>query len=224
MAWYWIKMGPKCPSDWAMPVDPFKTIKEYGPGRGTLVHCSAIANPWDNLKIQSATESTWSAATLLGPYRNYLIISFALCQSGCVCLFDSTKRYSERADKKLDQWNRILSLQDLIAEVRKPPMEQLTDATKATRAIHGLYRRTQLSNWYDLRLARKRILERGEYECGISRLLTRHFMVFAEPVAVWCLLLRHSIRIGYFPNLTELVDSTRLSQFTWLIGKNCDAA
>ncbi len=147
------KNGNKMSKRLGNAVDPFKTLKEYGPD-AVRWYMLSNANPWDNLKfnLDGVTEVQRRFFGTLQNTYNF----FALYANLDAFVYDKSKAVpvSERAE--LDQWI-ISKLQSLIAEVEEA-MDNY-DATKATRAIMS-FTIDQLSNWY-VRLARKRFW-RGE--------------------------------------------------------------
>ncbi|TVP50000.1 MAG: isoleucine--tRNA ligase [Mongoliibacter sp.] len=180
------KNGNKMSKRLGNAVDPFKTLKEYGPD-ALRWYMLSNANPWDNLKFNLegvADVQRRFFGTLQNTYN-----FFALYANLDDFAYDKSKSIpvSERAE--LDQWI-ISKLQSLIAEV-EGAMDNY-DATKATRAIMN-FTVDQLSNWY-VRLARKRFW-RGEmntdkqaayetlYECLYS--LTQLMSSFAPFYADW---------------------------------------
>nr|WP_245405187.1 isoleucine--tRNA ligase [Algoriphagus sp. AGSA1] len=147
------KNGNKMSKRLGNAVDPFKTLKEYGPD-AVRWYMLSNANPWDNLKfnLDGVTEVQRRFFGTLQNTYNF----FALYANLDAFVYDKSKAVpvSERAE--LDQWI-VSKLQSLIAEVEEA-MDNY-DATKATRAIMS-FTIDQLSNWY-VRLARKRFW-RGE--------------------------------------------------------------
>ncbi len=182
-------------------IDPFKTLKEYGPD-ALRWYMLSNANPWDNLKfnLDGVTEVQRRFFGTLQNTYNF----FALYANLDAFVYDKSKSVpvSERAE--LDQWI-ISKLQSLIAEVEEA-MDNY-DATKATRAIMN-FTVDQLSNWY-VRLARKRFW-RGDmnvdkqaayetlYECLLS--LSQLMSSFAPFYADWM-----------YKNLTEAGESGKES-------------
>ncbi len=165
------KNGNKMSKRLGNAVDPFKTLKEYGPD-ALRWYMLSNANPWDNLKFNLdgvAEVQRRFFGTLQNTYN-----FFALYANLDAFTYDKSQsiKVSQRAE--LDQWI-ISKLQSLISEVESS-MDSY-DATKATRAIMN-FTVDQLSNWY-VRLARKRFW-RGEmnadkqaayetlYECLMS--------------------------------------------------------
>lgn len=147
------KNGNKMSKRLGNAVDPFKTLKEYGPDalRWYLI---SNANPWDNLKFNLdgvAEVQRRFFGTLQNTYN-----FFALYANLDAFVYDKTKAVPVTERAELDQWI-ISKLQSLIQEV-EDAMDNY-DSTKATRAIMN-FTVDQLSNWY-VRLARKRFW-RGE--------------------------------------------------------------
>jgi isoleucyl-tRNA synthetase len=180
------KNGNKMSKRLGNAVDPFKTLKAYGPD-ALRWYLLSNANPWDNLKFNLegvAEVQRRFFGTLQNTYNFFALYAnldyFAYDKSNAVPV-------NERAE--LDQWI-ISKLQSLIAEVEEA-MDNY-DATKATRAIMN-FTVDQLSNWY-VRLARKRFW-RGEmnrdkqaayetlYECLMS--LGQLMSSFAPFYADW---------------------------------------
>jgi isoleucyl-tRNA synthetase len=192
------KNGNKMSKRLGNAVDPFKTIKEYGPD-AVRWYMLSNANPWDNLKfnLDGVTEVQRRFFGTLQNTYNF----FALYANLDAFVYDSGKAVPVKERTELDQWI-ISKLQTLIAEV-EAAMDNY-DATKATRAIMD-FTVDQLSNWY-VRLARKRFW-RGDtnadkqaayetlYECLLS--LTQLMSSFAPFYSDWL-----------FQNLTETGDST----------------
>ncbi|WP_075349969.1 isoleucine--tRNA ligase [Algoriphagus marinus] len=192
------KNGNKMSKRLGNAVDPFKTIKEYGPD-AVRWYMLSNANPWDNLKfnLDGVTEVQRRFFGTLQNTYNF----FALYANLDAFVYDSAKAVPVKERAELDQWI-ISKLQTLITEV-EAAMDNY-DATKATRAIMD-FTVDQLSNWY-VRLARKRFW-RGEmnadkqaayetlYECLLS--LSQLMSSFAPFYSDWL-----------FQNLTEAGDST----------------
>ena len=187
------KNGNKMSKRLGNAVDPFKTLKEYGPD-ALRWYLLSNANPWDNLKFNLdgvAEVQRRFFGTLQNTYN-----FFALYANIDHFVYDPAKKVPVNERAELDQWI-ISKLQTLIAEV-EAAMDNY-DATKATRAVMN-FTVDQLSNWY-VRLARKRFW-RGEinkdkqaayetlYECLSS--LTQLMSSFAPFYADWL-----------FQNLTE---------------------
>ncbi|MDR7131583.1 isoleucyl-tRNA synthetase [Algoriphagus sp. 4150] len=147
------KNGNKMSKRLGNAVDPFKTLKEYGPD-AVRWYMLSNANPWDNLKfnLDGVTEVQRRFFGTLQNTYNF----FALYANLDAFVYDKAKMVPVGERAELDQWI-VSKLQSLIAEVEEA-MDNY-DATKATRAIMG-FTVDQLSNWY-VRLARKRFW-RGE--------------------------------------------------------------
>jgi isoleucyl-tRNA synthetase len=142
------KNGNKMSKRLGNAVDPFKTLKEYGPD-ALRWYLLSNANPWDNLKfnLDGVTEVQRRFFGTLQNTYNF----FALYANLDAFIYRAEKAIPVQERPELDQW--ILSkLQSLILEV-EGAMDGY-DATKATRAIQN-FTVDQLSNWY-VRLARKR--------------------------------------------------------------------
>lgn len=147
------KNGNKMSKRLGNAVDPFKTLKEYGPD-AVRWYMLSNANPWDNLKfnLDGVTEVQRRFFGTLQNTYNF----FALYANLDAFVYDKSKAVPVGKRAELDQWI-VSKLQSLISEVEEA-MDNY-DATKATRAIMS-FTVDQLSNWY-VRLARKRFW-RGE--------------------------------------------------------------
>jgi isoleucyl-tRNA synthetase len=180
------KNGNKMSKRLGNAVDPFKTLKEYGPD-ALRWYLLSNANPWDNLKfnLDGVTEVQRRFFGTLQNTYNF----FALYANLDAFAYQAEKAIPVKERAELDQWI-ISKLQSLIAEVEEA-MDGY-DATKATRAIMN-FTVDQLSNWY-VRLARKRFW-RGDmqadkqaayetlYECLAT--LTQLMASFAPFYADW---------------------------------------
>lgn len=192
------KNGNKMSKRLGNAVDPFKTLKEYGPD-AVRWYLLSNANPWDNLKfnLDGVTEVQRRFFGTLQNTYNF----FALYANLDAFVYYKSKAIPVAQRPELDQWI-ISKLQSLISEVEEA-MDNY-DATKATRAIMN-FTVDQSSNWY-VRLARKRFW-RGDmnpdkqaayetlYECLLS--LSKLMSSFAPFYADWL-----------FQNLTESGQST----------------
>ncbi|MCH7415750.1 isoleucine--tRNA ligase [Belliella sp. R4-6] len=180
------KNGNKMSKRLGNAVDPFKTLKEYGPD-ALRWYMLSNANPWDNLKFSLdgvAEVQRRFFGTLQNTYN-----FFALYANLDEFVYDKSKSIPVAQRTELDQWI-ISKLQSLIGDVESS-MDNY-DATKATRAIMN-FTVDQLSNWY-VRLARKRFW-RGEmnadkqaayetlYECLMS--LSQLMSSFAPFYSDW---------------------------------------
>ncbi|MDI1323936.1 MAG: isoleucine--tRNA ligase [Algoriphagus sp.] len=180
------KSGNKMSKRLGNAVDPFKTLKEYGPD-ALRWYLLSNANPWDNLKFNLdgvAEVQRRFFGTLQNTYN-----FFALYANLDAFVYDKSKAIPVNERAELDQWI-ISKLQSLITEVEES-MDNY-DATKATRAIMN-FTVDHVSNWY-VRLARKRFW-RGEmnadkraayetlYECLLS--LSQLMSSFAPFYADW---------------------------------------
>ena len=180
------KNGNKMSKRLGNAVDPFKTLKEYGPD-ALRWYMLSNANPWDNLKFNVdgvAEVQRRFFGTLQNTYN-----FFALYANLDAFVYDKSKIVPVHERAELDQWI-ISKLQSLISEVEES-MDNY-DATKATRAIMN-FTVDHVSNWY-VRLARKRFW-RGDinadkqaayetlYECLLS--LSQLMSSFAPFYADW---------------------------------------
>ena len=142
------KDGQKMSKRLGNAVDPFATIKQFGPD-ATRWYLIANAPPWDNLKFDPAGVTEVQRrffGTLFNTYSFY-----ALYANLDAFGIDENNRVPHADLSELDRW--ILSkLQSLIAEVRGHLDNY--DPTKAARAIQDFVT-DQLSNWY-VRLSRRR--------------------------------------------------------------------
>jgi isoleucyl-tRNA synthetase len=180
------KNGNKMSKRLGNAVDPFKTLKEYGPD-ALRWYMLSNANPWDNLKfsLEGVAEVQRRFFGTLQNTYNF----FALYANLDHFVYDKNKSIPVAQRAELDQWI-ISKLQSLIAEVESS-MDNY-DATKATRTIMN-FTVDQLSNWY-VRLARKRFW-RGDlntdkqaayetlYECLMS--LSQLMSSFAPFYSDW---------------------------------------
>lgn len=180
------KNGNKMSKRLGNAIDPFKTLKEYGPD-ALRWYMLSNANPWDNLKfnLDGVVEVQRRFFGTLQNTYNF----FALYANLDAFVYDTNASIPVAKRAELDQWI-ISKLQSLIAEV-EGAMDNY-DATKATRAIMN-FTVDHLSNWY-VRLARKRFW-RGEmnedkqaayetlYECLLS--ITQLMSSFAPFYADW---------------------------------------
>ncbi|MBD8491134.1 isoleucine--tRNA ligase [Echinicola sp. CAU 1574] len=142
------KNGNKMSKRLGNAVDPFKTLKEYGPD-ALRWYMLSNANPWDNLKfnLEGVAEVQRRFFGTLQNTYNF----FALYANLDHFTYDASKMVAVSERPELDRWI-ISKLQSLITEVENS-MDNY-DATRATRAIMN-FTVDQLSNWY-VRLARKR--------------------------------------------------------------------
>jgi isoleucyl-tRNA synthetase len=142
------KDGQKMSKRLGNAVDPFATIKQFGPD-ATRWYLIANAPPWDNLKFDPAGVTEVQRrffGTLFNTYSFY-----ALYANLDAFEMDEKARMPHADLSELDRW--ILSkLQSLISEVRGHLDSY--DPTKAARAIQDFVT-DQLSNWY-VRLSRRR--------------------------------------------------------------------
>ena len=179
------KDGQKMSKRLGNAVDPFATIKQFGPD-ATRWYLIANAPPWDNLKFDPAgivEVQRRFFGTLFNTYSFYALYANL---DGFQPSAENGVPLAELSE--LDRW--ILSkLQSLINEVRF--QLDAYDPTKAARAIQDFVT-DQLSNWY-VRLSRRRFWKgelttdkRGAYETlhecltTVSQLMAPIAPFFAE--------------------------------------------
>ena len=140
------KAGQKMSKRLGNAVDPFKTLKKYGPD-ATRWYMISNAQPWDNLKfdllgIEEVTRKFFG--TLFNTYSFFSL--YANLDS-----FQFDKKNLSKETKEIDLW--ILSrLNSLIKSVEDSYNDY--EPTKAARLIQAFVI-DELSNWY-VRLCRKR--------------------------------------------------------------------
>tara|TARA_B110000285_G_scaffold53196_1_gene60537 strand:- start:9898 stop:13251 length:3354 start_codon:yes stop_codon:yes gene_type:complete len=140
------KAGQKMSKRLGNAVDPFKTLKKYGPD-ATRWYMISNAQPWDNLKfdllgIEEVTRKFFG--TLFNIYSFFAL--YANLDS-----FQFDKKNLSKETKEIDLW--ILSrLNSLIKSVEDSYNDY--EPTKAARLIQAFVI-DELSNWY-VRLCRKR--------------------------------------------------------------------
>ena len=140
------KAGQKMSKRLGNAVDPFKTLKKYGPD-ATRWYMISNAQPWDNLKfdllgIEEVTRKFFG--TLFNTYSFFAL--YANLDS-----FQFDKKNLSKETKEIDLW--ILSrLNSLIKSVEDSYNDY--EPTKAARLIQAFVI-DELSNWY-VRLCRKR--------------------------------------------------------------------
>ena len=147
------KNGQKMSKRLGNAVDPFETLKEYGPD-ATRWYMISNANPWDNLKfdIEGVAEVRRKFFGTL--YNTYSFFSLYANIDGFT-YSEAEVPLAERPE--IDRW--ILSeLHTLIQVVDEAYAEY--EPTKAARAISDFVQEN-LSNWY-VRLCRRRFWK-GEY-------------------------------------------------------------
>ncbi|SCY56943.1 isoleucine--tRNA ligase [Flavobacterium caeni] len=147
------KNGQKMSKRLGNAVDPFETLKEYGPD-ATRWYMIANANPWDNLKfdIEGVAEvrrkffgTLYNTYSFFALYANIDGFKYA----------EAEIPVSERPE--IDQWI-ISELNTLVASVDEYYADY--EPTKAARAISDFVQEN-LSNWY-VRLCRRRFWK-GDY-------------------------------------------------------------
>jgi isoleucyl-tRNA synthetase len=141
------KEGKKMSKRLGNAIDPFETLKKYGPD-ATRWYMISNANPWDNLKfdIEGVEEVRRKFFGTL--YNTY---SFFALYANIDQFNGKEEAVALEQRTELDRW--ILSeLNTLIAQVGAAYDDY--DATKATRLI-SYFVQENLSNWY-VRLSRRR--------------------------------------------------------------------
>ncbi len=147
------KIGQKMSKRLGNAVDPFETLKEYGPD-ATRWYMIANANPWDNLKfdIEGVAEVRRKFFGTL--YNTYSFFALYANIDGFT-YSEAEIPVAERPE--IDRW--ILSeLHTLIQEVDDAYADY--EPTRAARAISDFVQEN-LSNWY-VRLCRRRFWK-GDY-------------------------------------------------------------
>lgn len=142
------KNGNKMSKRLGNAVDPFKTLKKFGPD-ALRWYMLSNANPWDNLKFnkEGVVEVQRRFFGTLQNTYNF----FALYANLDAFAYDAANVIPVDERPELDRW--ILSkMQSLIKETETA--YENYDITPASRAIMN-FTVDQLSNWY-VRLARKR--------------------------------------------------------------------
>ena len=148
------KEGKKMSKRLGNAVDPFETLKNYGPD-ATRWYLINNANPWDNLKFDDAGIEEVKRKFFGTLYNTYAF--FALYANIDGFIYEEADITLEERPE-LDQW--ILSeLHTLIQKVDNAYADY--DATKASRAI-SYFVQENLSNWY-VRLSRRRFWK-GDYQ------------------------------------------------------------
>ena len=146
-------METKCLSDWGNAINPFETLKKYGPD-ATRWYMIANANPWDNLKfnLQGVEEVQRKFFGTLQNTYNF----FALYANLDGFTFEGESIPLEKRTES-DRW--ILSKLNSL----KKAVDAAYDDYEPTRAARLIQEFVQddVSNWY-VRLNRKRFWK-GEY-------------------------------------------------------------
>ena len=148
------KNGQKMSKRLGNAVDPFETLKKYGPD-ATRWYMISNANPWDNLKFDLEGIEEVRRKFFGTLYNTYSFFSLYANIDGFTFAEDEIP-ISERPE--IDQW--ILSeLHSLIENTT-----QFYDAYEPTRACRAIshFVTEDLSNWY-VRLCRRRFWK-GSYE------------------------------------------------------------
>lgn len=147
------KNGQKMSKRLGNSVDPFETLKKYGPD-ATRWYMITNAQPWDNLKFD--TEGILEVQRKLFGTLHNTYNFFALYAN--IDNFNYSEPEINKEDKsEIDRWI-ISKLNSLIIDVEKSFEDY--EPTKAGRLIQSFVT-DQLSNWY-VRLCRRRFWK-GEY-------------------------------------------------------------
>ena len=148
------KKGQKMSKRLGNAVDPFETLKKYGPD-ATRWYMISNANPWDNLKfdVDGIEEIKRKFFGTL-----YNVYSFFSLYSNIDKFQFSENKIKNSEKSELDRWI-ISELNTLIYDVDNHFSNY--DSTKAARAI-SKFVQSYLSNWY-VRLSRRRFWK-GSYE------------------------------------------------------------
>lgn len=141
------KNGKKMSKRLGNAIDPFETIKAYGPD-ATRWYMINNANPWDNLKFDLEGVAEVKRKFFGTLYNTYSFFALYANIDGFTGNEDQIQ-VSERPE--LDRW--ILSELNTLIEEVDACFEQY-DATRATRLISDFVQEN-LSNWY-VRLGRRR--------------------------------------------------------------------
>lgn len=142
------KNGEKMSKSKGNVVDPFDTLSEFG-ADATRWYMMSNANPWDNLKFDTAGILEVRNKLFGTMYNTYNF--FALYANLDGFKHDETNVFPYEKRSELDRWV-ISKLYSLVAEYRAAMDEY--DVTKACRAIEDFVDE-HLSNWY-VRLSRRR--------------------------------------------------------------------
>ena len=148
------KNGQKMSKRLGNAVDPFKTLKAYGPD-ATRWYMISNANPWDNLKFDLKGIEEVQRKFFGTLYNTY---SFFALYANIDNFHYKEKNIALQDRPEIDRW--VLSeLNTLIKDVDDFYADY--EPTKATRAISDFVQEN-LSNWY-VRLSRRRFWK-GDYE------------------------------------------------------------
>jgi len=201
------KNGQKMSKRLGNAIDPFKTLKQYGPD-ATRWYMISNANPWDNLKFDSDG---------IGEVRNkffgtlYNTYSFFSLYANLDNFNYSEADLPIEKRPEIDRW--ILSeLQTLVKKVDE--YYESYEPTKATRAI-SYFVQENLSNWY-VRLSRRRFWKQSMGDDKLSAYQTLYTCLLtvakiSAPVAPFFMdwLYKNLVE----PTQTEKHQSVHLSDF-----------
>ncbi|MCH8535709.1 MAG: isoleucine--tRNA ligase [Flavobacteriaceae bacterium] len=148
------KNGQKMSKRLGNAVDPFKTLKDYGPD-ATRWYMISNANPWDNLKFDLAGIAEVQRKFFGTLYNTYSFFSlYANIDGFTYAEADVPSKQRPEIDRWiLSELNTLMSKVDSFYSDYEP--------TRATRAISDFVQEN-LSNWY-VRLSRRRFWK-GDYE------------------------------------------------------------
>lgn len=148
------KNGQKMSKRLGNAVDPFKTLKDYGPD-ATRWYMISNANPWDNLKFDLAGIAEVQRKFFGTLYNTYSFFSlYANIDGFTYAEADVPSKQRPEIDRWiLSELNTLISKVDTFYSDYEP--------TRATRAISDFVQEN-LSNWY-VRLSRRRFWK-GDYE------------------------------------------------------------
>ncbi len=142
------KEGNKMSKSKGNVVDPFETIEEFG-ADATRWYMMANANPWDNLKFDTAGIIEVRNKLFGTMYNTYNFFALYANLDGFKMDEQNVLSYDKRSE--LDRWV-ISKLYSLVADYRAAMDDY--DVTRACRAIEDFVDE-HLSNWY-VRLSRRR--------------------------------------------------------------------
>jgi len=171
------KEGNKMSKSKGNVVDPFETIEEYG-ADATRWYMMANANPWDNLKFDTAGIIEVRNKLFGTMYNTYNFFALYANLDGFKMDEQNVLPYDKRTE--LDRWV-ISKLYSLVADYRAAMDDY--DVTRACRAIEDFVDE-HLSNWY-VRLSRRRFWkgEMGEDKLAAYQTLFECLLVTSQLMA-----------------------------------------